>query len=93
MGKVATVTARVDEETKKEAERIFRELGIPMSSAISAFLKAVVRNRGIPFELKIEGVVPPYPYEGGLAKVRDAELSESSLRALKEVEEGKVELY
>ena len=93
MGKVATVTARVDEETKKEAERIFRELGIPMSSAISVFLKAVVRNRGIPFELKVEGVAPPYPYEGGLAKVRDAELSESSLRALKEVEEGKVELY
>jgi len=93
MSKVATVTARVDEETKREAERIFRELGIPMSSAICAFLKAVVRNRGIPFELKVEGVVPPYPYKGGPAKVRDAELSESSLKALKELEEGKVEPY
>ncbi len=93
MGKVVTVTARVDEETKKEAERIFREFGIPMSSAISAFLKAVVRNKGIPFELRVEGAVPLYPYEGRLAKVRDAELSESSLKALKELEEGKVEPY
>ncbi len=93
MGKVATVTARVDEETKREAERILKELGIPMSSAISVFLKAVVRNRGIPFELKVEGVVPPYPYEGGLAKFREAELSASSLKALRELEEGKVKPY
>ena len=93
MGKVATVTARIDEETKREAEKIFRELGIPMSSAINAFLRAVVRNRGIPFELKVEGVVPPFPYEGGLARVRDEELSESSLKALKELEEGDVEPY
>ena len=93
MGRMATVTARVDETTKREAERILRELGIPMSSAISAFLKAVVRNRGIPFDLKIEGVVPPYPYEGGSAKIRDAKLSESSLKALQELEEGKVDPY
>ena len=44
-------------------------------------------------EERIEGAVPPYPYEGGLAKVRDAELSESSLKALKELEEEKVEPY
>ncbi len=56
-------------------------------------IATVVRNGGIPFELKIEGAVPPYPYEGRLAKVRDAELSESSLKALKELEEGKVEPY
>ncbi len=93
MSKMATVAARVDERTKKEAERIFRELGIPMSSAIYAFLKAVVRNKGIPFELKIEGVAPPYPYEGVVAKTREAELSETSLKALREVEEGKVKPY
>ena len=62
-------------------------------ATVFAFLKAVVRNRGIPFDLKIEGVVPPYPYEGGFAKIRDAKLSESSLKALEEVEEGKVDPY
>ena len=93
MGKLVTVTAKVDEETKKKAERILRECGFSMSSAISTFLKAVVKNRRIPFELESEGVVPPYPYEGGLAKLRDAELSKSSLKALKEVEEGKVKTY
>lgn len=67
----------MDEETKREAERIVRKLGIPMSSAIYAFLKAV----------------PPYPYEGGLAKIRNAELSEPSLKSLRELEEGKVEPY
>ncbi len=90
---MATVTARVDAETKKEADRILKELGIPMSSAINTFLRAVVRSGGIPFELKIEGAIPPYPYEGKFAGIRNAELSESSMKAIKEVEEGEVEPY
>lgn len=43
---------RIDDELKKEAEDLFRYLGLTMSSAITMFLRSAVNNDGIPFELK-----------------------------------------
>ncbi|MBR0137084.1 MAG: type II toxin-antitoxin system RelB/DinJ family antitoxin [Erysipelotrichaceae bacterium] len=45
---------RTDSDLKKRAERIFSDLGLNMSSAVNMFLKAVVRENGIPFDLKME---------------------------------------
>lgn len=50
----ATVRARVDSRLKENTEKIFNEIGITTSQAITMFLKGVERERGIPFELKIE---------------------------------------
>jgi len=41
----------VDDEIKHNAERIFDDIGLNMSTAINAFLKKVARERRIPFEL------------------------------------------
>ncbi len=49
----ATVRARVDSKLKEETEKIFSEIGLTTSQAITIFLKGVKRERGIPFELKI----------------------------------------
>ena len=49
----ATVRARVDETLKFEAENILHEIGINTSQAINIFLKKVVAEHGIPFELKV----------------------------------------
>jgi len=49
----AIVRARVDETLKFEAENILHELGLNTSQAINIFLKKVVADHGIPFELKI----------------------------------------
>ena len=49
----ATVRARVDETLKVEAENIFHEIGLNTSQAINIFLKKVVAEHGIPFELKV----------------------------------------
>ena len=49
-------TIRIDPDVKKQSIEIFNELGIGMSAAINAFLKAVIRERGIPFELKSEQI-------------------------------------
>lgn len=49
----ATVRARVDETLKFEAENILQEIGLNTSQAINIFLKKVVSEHGIPFELKI----------------------------------------
>lgn len=45
------VTVRIDKELKKEAEELFDDLGLTMSSAITVFIKQAVRQQKIPFEL------------------------------------------
>ena len=53
MQKSSSIFARVEPELKQKAETILNELGIPMSNAINIFLKQVVMQRGIPFEIKL----------------------------------------
>jgi DNA-damage-inducible protein J len=57
MSRSATIQVRVEPKTKKEAQNILEKLNISLSEAISMFLKQVVFNRGIPFELKIPNEV------------------------------------
>ena len=57
--RTASVFTRVDPETKEQAEIILNQLGIPMSNAIGMFLKQIVIQRGIPFEMKLPSAVPP----------------------------------
>ena len=63
----ATVRARVDSRVKEEAEHVFSEIGLSTSQAINIFLKGVIRERGIPFELKI-------PNDETLQAMKEAEM-------------------
>ena len=56
--RTSNVYTRVDPDTKEQAELILNQLGIPMSNAIGMFLKQVVIQRGIPFEMKLPSVKP-----------------------------------
>lgn len=58
ISKTASVYTRVDPETKEQAETILNQLGIPMSNAIGMFLKQVVIQHGIPFEMKLPSARP-----------------------------------
>lgn len=51
--KAPATTVRIDPQLKDAANAVFSELGISLSAGISAFLKAVVREQGIPFEMKV----------------------------------------
>lgn len=51
--KTASVHARVEPELKERAERVFRELGLSTSQAITLFLRQVEMRRGLPFELRV----------------------------------------
>ena len=46
-----TTTLRIDDMLKRECDDVFERLGMSMSSAITVFLKQVVRTRRIPFEI------------------------------------------
>lgn len=44
---------RTDKEIKEAAEKIYSSLGLNMTTAINMFLRASIRERGIPFDLKL----------------------------------------
>ena len=45
---------RTSKETKAADEKIFDELGINTSTAFNIFLKAVIRENGLPFDMRVE---------------------------------------
>lgn len=45
---------RTDKEIKDQAEKIFNELGLNMTTAVNIFLRTAIREHGIPFALKLE---------------------------------------
>lgn len=47
------VTFRVDKGLKEQVECILTNLGLDMSTAINIFLRKVVAERGIPFQISI----------------------------------------
>ena len=53
MAKTSTISARIDPNLKKRAERVFRELGLTASQAITLFYKQVELQQGLPFIVKI----------------------------------------
>ena len=58
MARTANVFARVEPELKEQAEDILQQLGIPMSNAVGMFLKQIVLQKGIPFEMKLPRTEP-----------------------------------
>lgn len=46
-----TITIQMDENLKKQAELIFEDMGLNMTTAFTIFTKAVIRQNKIPFEI------------------------------------------
>lgn len=49
--KNVNVTLRVDEDLKKQADVLFSELGMNLTTAFNVFLRQSVREQGIPFQI------------------------------------------
>lgn len=45
---------RTEKAIKDQAEEIFNELGLNMTTAINLFLRTAIREHGIPFALKLD---------------------------------------
>ena len=92
MARTANVFVRVEPEIKEQAEVILDQLGIPMSSAVSMFLRQIVLQRGIPFEMKLPeeplalGSMTKEEFDYELAKgIKD--MLEGNLHSAEDVEE------
>ena len=57
---MTTISAKIQNEDKTHFESIINSLGLNVTSAITAFVKATIRENGIPFALKVTD--DPYIY-------------------------------
>ena len=85
MARTSNVFARVEPEVKEQAEQVLDRLGIPMSNAVGMFLRQIVLQRGIPFEMKLPQEIPLV--YGSLTKEQfDSEME----KGIKDIREGRV---
>lgn len=54
MADTTNISIRMDVELKKQAEQLFNELGMNMTTAFNIFLRQAVRQQRIPFDVALE---------------------------------------
>lgn len=82
-----SITIRMDEKLKKQAEILFEDMGINMTTAFTMFTKAVVRQNKIPFEIVAD---PFYSEENQLhlqKAIADLEAGKGQIHELIEVDD------
>ena len=57
--KTSNIFARIEPELKIQAEAVLSEIGLPMSIAITLFLKQIIQRRGLPFPVVALPKFPP----------------------------------
>ena len=72
---------RIDADLKKQAEKIFNELGLNMSTALTVFLRQTVRSNGIPFDLRLD-----IPNEKTKMAINDVNLNHNMSKSFHNVE-------
>ena len=80
---------RTDKEIKDQADKIFSELGLSMTTAINIFLRTTIRENGIPFALKLD-----VPNETTAAAIKEGRriASDSSIKGYTNMEDLKAAL-
>ena len=86
---VTNLNIRTDKEIKDQADAIFSELGLTMTTAVNMFLRAAVREHGIPFALKLD-----VPNEITVAAIEEGRriASDSSVKGYSSIEDLKAAL-
>ena len=76
---MAQVNIRIDDALKEQAEAIFDELGMNMTTAFNVFVRQTVREGGIPFAVTTKP--DPFFYPANIKILR---------QSIKEANEGKL---
>ena len=75
------ITIRMDEELKKQAEELFSDLGLNMTTAFTVFAKQAVREQKIPFMLSKKT-----PNQETLEAIREVEQMKKILKVIKDIQ-------
>ena len=68
MPNTANLNVRIDPELKAQAENLFSDLGMTLTTAITVYFRQAVRENRIPFEIKRDD-----PTRATAAALREAE--------------------
>ena len=79
MIKNATVSARIDETVKNQAEDILKQLGIPVSVVINTLYHQIIARNGVPFSITLPG--RPKSLEEMTSSELDAKMQHSYAQA------------
>jgi len=56
-----TMNVRTDATTKREAQKVFKRMGLDLSSGVNLYLTRVVQDRALPFTPRtVNGFTPEY---------------------------------
>lgn len=86
MARTANVFVRVEPDLKEQAEQVLNQLAIPMSNAVGMFLKQIVLQRGIPFDMKLPSYEEPIAYQALTKEQFNAEIE----KGMEDIKAGKV---
>ena len=53
-GNTTNISIRMDTDLKAEADALFSELGMNITTAFNIFVRQAIREGGIPFEVKLD---------------------------------------
>lgn len=83
----STVNIRMDDEIKREFDRVCNELGINMSIAINILAKKMIREERIPFEVSVDPFYAKSNTEALKRSAKQIEEGKTVVRSLTELEE------
>jgi DNA-damage-inducible protein J len=78
---------RMDSEVKKQAQELFAQFGLDMTTAVNMFLRQSIRQRGIPFTLQLDPFYSEANQERLLRAAQRMEQTGGTVHELIEVED------
>lgn len=49
-----SISIRLDSEVKEQAQQVFSNLGMDMTTAINIFLRQAIQYQGLPFDVRLD---------------------------------------
>ena len=91
MAKTSSMHIRVEQSVKEEVENILKTLGMTATEAINIYLRQIILNSGIPFEIK----TPRFSDEmlEALAEAKEMEKHPEDYKSFNTVEEFMEDLH
>lgn len=83
------VNFRIDEETKKEMEKLCDELGMTVTTALNIFIKKMIREKRIPFDVSVDpfySISNMKALEESIKQVEDGKVIVKTIEELEEME-------
>ena len=82
-----SMNIRMDGEVKRQAQELFAQFGLDMTTAVNMFLRQSIRKRGIPFVLQLDPFYSEANQERLLRAAERMERTGGTVHELIEVED------